>query len=91
MIVIEGNNFYLISIIVDLRLVALYILEAFNLLFFGLMLVYFFLLSFSDPSDPRLKDPSYSEPGEKLRKCYGCNAQVLFDSHHCNACKRCVN
>ena len=70
---------------------ALYVLEAINLDFFVLMLIYFFVLSFSDPSDPRIKDPSFAEPGQKLRKCYGCMAQVLEDSHHCNTCKRCVN
>ena len=55
------------------------------------VIIDFFVLSFNDPSDPRLKDPSYSEPDEKLVKCYRCDVKVSRDSHHCNTCNRCVD
>jgi len=60
MLVIEIFNFYLLHKIVDLAFVVLYVLEGISLFFLVLIVIYFFLLTFSDPSDPRLKDPSYS-------------------------------
>lgn len=60
MFVIEVINFYLLHKIIDLGFVVLYVLEGISIIFLVLIIVYFFLLTFSDPSDPRLKDPSFS-------------------------------
>ena len=46
----------------NLKYTILYILYGANYLGLLFVLVDFFVLSLSDPSDPRLKDPSYSEP-----------------------------
>lgn len=57
---IEILMFYLIPQVIDLKLVILYVAYALNMLSLIFFTYYYFVLVLSDPSDPRLKDPSYS-------------------------------
>ena len=55
------------------------------------MLIDFFVLTYSDPSDPHLKDPNYSTPDQQTTECHRCKAVVSASSHHCTTCQRCVD
>jgi len=87
---LECLSFYLIPQMLDLGYTILYILYGANYLVLLFVLVEYFILSLSDPSDPRLKDPSYTEPDEKLVHCLKCEKNVSEKSHHCSTCNRCV-
>lgn len=60
---IEILNFYLIPEMVDLGLNIVYVLYGANFVALLFVIIDFFILTFSDPSDPRLKDASYAEEG----------------------------
>ena len=76
MVIIEILGFYLILQMVELDLTIVYVLYALNYVAFIFLLVFFFMLVFSDPSDPRLKDKTYTEPNEVLEFCKRCNVNV---------------
>ena len=59
MTIIEILAGYLVYHMQQLQLVILYVLYSLNYLAFVFVLIDFFILSLNDPSDPRLKDPTY--------------------------------
>jgi palmitoyltransferase ZDHHC1/11 len=91
MLTIEGLSFYLITIMLELQMIVLYLLFGLLYAFLAAVVVIFFLLALSDPSDPHLKDPSLPQADHKLVTCHRCQATVSEKSHHCNSCQRCVD
>lgn len=53
----------------DLTSIPLYVLFAINCLFTILAAIDYVILLLGDPSDPRLADPSYTEPKQILVYC----------------------
>jgi len=66
LVVIEILNFDLIRSMILLNSTLLYVLFGINYIVAIFVAIDYLVLMLGDPSDPRLYDPSYSEPGEVL-------------------------
>lgn len=72
LVAIEILNFDLIRSMLTLNSTLLYVLFGINFILAIFVAIDYIILMLGDPSDPRLYDPSYSEPNEKLVDCHHC-------------------